>query len=122
MLITDNAKIERINDTNIGLFTKSKKGNWTGPHRYYGNFEKAVKGILEYLTLDKITYVGDVQRVLAEFFSVRDRLDEIAKKILDSCDFDALRACRDRVADLEEEIKESRIQVPQFGRDEGWSV
>lgn len=86
MLINENAKIERVDLNNIGLFVKSKNGKWRKTGKYWPTFEKAVKGVLQIYTIDQITYAGDCQTVLKEIKSFHDRLDEIANKILSGVD------------------------------------
>lgn len=92
MKITDSAKIERVDKNNFALFVKSKNGKWRQDGRFWPTFEKAVKGVLQIYTIDQITFVGDLQTVMREIKSFRDRLIEIEKKILSQTDTNAVES------------------------------
>jgi hypothetical protein len=111
MLINDSVKLERSDDRNITFFEKSEKGNWNRSGMYWPNFEKAVKGVLQIFTIDQITFVGDLQEVMREIKSFRDRLGEIEKKILSQGNVEALEALRHENQTLKNEIQKIKEET-----------
>lgn len=69
----ENHKVTRLNERNIALFKKKGK-KWMG-YCYFSTYEKALKKAFTYLTIDRVTYRGDLAGILLE-------LEECKAKII----------------------------------------